>query len=123
MRKAIVLLLVLSLLGCTTTRVVVDVSKTGLSSAFSAGDEVAVRMLSGELVELGIVSITETHLLGRLASNEQISIMLDEISSVQESEFSAGKTAGATLLTIVVLMVAMAYLVSELIEDSGLKGE
>lgn len=109
LRLFTVLLCGLSLLGCTSLRVMDQPSPNAIRNQFDVGDQVVIITDRGQRHALRITAMQEDALLGRSAANQQFKVHYDAIRSVEYRRVDTANTVlgsvamvGATVIVAVI---------------------
>lgn len=109
----VVVLMVLGLLGCSTTTQLTRPSPPILRAAVAPGDSVSVLTRDGNRHEFEVDSVTDDEIRGT-----GVSIRFGDIEDMRVTRFSTGKTAAAGLGGIGLVAVALgAIFVIKTFED------
>lgn len=109
LHKGLLAWLVLSLLGCTTTRAMTSVTPERARAELQVGDRVRLTTLSGQRWELKLSAVSDTQLSGVTPRGQILSFHYADLRSVESTRFSGAKTAGAALGVLLVLYAVAIY--------------
>lgn len=111
LRILTVLLCGLSLLGCTSLRVMDQPSPSTIRDQFEVGDQVVIITDQGKRHALRITAMQEDALLGRSQSNQQFKVHYDAISSVEFRRVDAANTTlgGLAMVGATVIVAVIAF--------------
>jgi hypothetical protein len=106
-RRAIVAVVVVSLVGCTSLAPLEDFSPSRIQQAVRPGDEVHIVVLAGASYDLTVQRVDADSLTGRSSSGKSYRIMFEAIRSIEVEEVDAVATVGGTLVTAYVVVSAI----------------
>lgn len=105
-KQLILLVSVLSLVGCTSMRTV-DVAQSGFADHFEAGDHLVVYEKQGRVVDMKLTRVENGVLYGSLSDNglATVEVRLADAEKIEIEKISGAKTTGAVIGGIVLLPV------------------
>lgn len=121
LHKGLLLWLVLSLLGCTTTRAMTSVTPERARAELQVGDRVRLTTLSGQRWELKLRAVSDTQLSGVTPRGQILSFHYADLRSVESTRFSPEKTVGAmgvVAVTYIVLVAVLSAALAKAFADS-----
>jgi hypothetical protein len=108
-KQLILLMSVISLVGCTSMRTV-DMAQSDFAASFETGDHLVVYEKRGRIVDMKLTQVDNGVLYGSLSDNglTAVEVSLADVEKIEIEKISGAKTTGAVVGGIVLLPVVAA---------------
>jgi hypothetical protein len=106
-RGAVVALITLSLIGCTSLRSLPSLSPASIRAQVQPGDDVRIVLHDNQRYELTVTKLEEESLTGRAASGKHYRVRYDAMQYLDVAEADVGGATGGIVAALYVVLAAL----------------